>query len=151
MQAMEDASPTKWHLAHTTWFFETFILQRFLDSYRVFDDAFNFCFNSYYEQLGARQPRPKREILTRPSLDRILSYRRHVDAALERLFSLDLAHLSELTDLLELGVNHEQQHQELMLTDILALFAANPLRPCYRFPQARAKIAQPDFGPMDRL
>ncbi len=144
VQAMEDASPTKWHLAHTTWFFETFILQRFLDNYGVFDDAFNFCFNSYYEQLGARQPRPKREILTRPPLDQIISYRRYVDEALDRLFRFDVAPRSELADLLELGVNHEQQHQELMLTDILALFAANPLRPCYRLPRARAKTAQSD-------
>ena len=82
-QGIDDASPTKWHLAHTTWFFETFILNCHLEGYRLFDDAFNYCFNSYYEHLGARQPRPKRGLLTRPSVERIMDYRRYVDRALE--------------------------------------------------------------------
>src|SRR4029078_7899879 len=85
VQAMDDASPTKWHLAHVTWFFETFILTQHLPSYEVFDASFNYCFNSYYESQGARQPRPRRGLLTRPSSERVLAYRAHVDDALTRL------------------------------------------------------------------
>jgi ergothioneine biosynthesis protein EgtB len=132
VQAMEDASPTKWHLAHATWFFETFVLERHLQGYQPFDETFSYCFNSYYESLGARQPRPRRGLLTRPSVERILSYRAHVDRALEQLLGQSLTPDSEVLRLVETGVNHEQQHQELLLTDILALFAANPLRPAYR-------------------
>ena len=87
VQAMEDASPTKWHLAHVTWFFETFILAKYLPAYRPFDDTFNYCFNSYYESQGPRQPRPKRGVLTRPSSERVLAYRAHVDEALAKLFA----------------------------------------------------------------
>lgn len=132
VQAMEDASPTKWHLAHTTWFFETFVLTPFLSGYAAFDDTFNYCFNSYYEGLGAPQARPKRGLLTRPSIDRVLEYRAHVDFALETLFTSEGAARTDWAGLIEIGVNHEQQHQELMLTDILCLFAENPLRPAYR-------------------
>ncbi len=131
VQAMDDASPTKWHLAHTTWFFETFVLAPHLPGYALFDETFNYCFNSYYESLGARQARPKRGLLTRPSLDRILAYREHVDFALARLIAEQMSRPA-CVRLLEVGINHEQQHQELMLTDILALFAANPLSPAYR-------------------
>ncbi|PWB81153.1 MAG: ergothioneine biosynthesis protein EgtB [Methylocystaceae bacterium] len=140
-QAMDDASPTKWHLAHTSWFFETFVLTEFLEGYEPFDDTFGYCFNSYYESLGARQPRPKRGLLTRPSLQRVLAYRRHVDLALERLVFRGVRAGGALARLLELGVHHEQQHQELMLTDILALFAANPLRPSYRPSRSRPREA----------
>ena len=87
-QAMDDASPTKWHLAHTTWFFETFVLAPKLPGYALFDEAFAYCFNSYYEQIGPRQPRPKRGVLTRPSLESVRAYRDHVDAALEAFFAL---------------------------------------------------------------
>jgi ergothioneine biosynthesis protein EgtB len=132
VQAMEDASPTKWHLAHTTWFFETFVLTPYLTDYSLFDEAFNYCFNSYYEHLGARQPRPKRGLLTRPSLDRVLAYRQHVDLALAQLLADQTEAPPALIHTLEVGINHEQQHQELMLTDVLSLFAANPLRPAYR-------------------
>jgi ergothioneine biosynthesis protein EgtB len=132
VQAMDDASPTKWHLAHTTWFFETFVLAGHLDGYELFDETFNYCFNSYYESQGPRQPRPKRGLLTRPSAGRILAYRAHVDDALGKLIWNGLTPGSGLELLIETGINHEQQHQELMLTDILALFAANPLRPAYR-------------------
>jgi len=132
VQAMDDASPTKWHLAHVTWFFETFILKKHLPGYEAFDDAFHYCFNSYYESQGPRQPRPKRGLLTRPSSERVLAYRAHVDAGLARLVSKGISPTSPIARLLEVGINHEQQHQELLLTDILALFAANPLRPAYR-------------------
>jgi ergothioneine biosynthesis protein EgtB len=139
VQAMEDASPTKWHLAHTTWFYEAFVLRGHLPGYRPFSDAFDYCFNSYYEAKGDRHPRPRRGLLTRPSAAEVRDYRAHVDAALGRLFSEVIA--AEPSDpvgaLIELGINHEQQHQELLLTDILSLFAANPLRPAYRQPQSR--------------
>ncbi|HXG77721.1 MAG TPA: ergothioneine biosynthesis protein EgtB [Methyloceanibacter sp.] len=130
VQAMDDASPSKWHLAHTTWFFEAFVLKRFLSSYTLFDERFEYCFNSYYESVGPRHPRPKRGLLTRPTADEVRAYRAYVDEALLRL--LDSAPSSEAEALIELGINHEQQHQELMLTDILALFAAEPLKPAYR-------------------
>ena len=143
VQAMEDASPTKWHLAHVTWFFETFILCKHLPGYRLFDEDFNYCFNSYYESQGPRQPRPRRGVLTRPSSERVLAYRAHVDEALGRLFATGVAPASEIARLIEIGINHEQQHQELLLTDILALFAANPLRPAYRAKRLRAAGPEP--------
>jgi ergothioneine biosynthesis protein EgtB len=126
VQAMADASPAKWHLAHVTWFFETFILRDEVEGYRPFDDRFSYLFNSYYEAEGARHSRAHRGLLTRPTLGEILNYRRHVDAALCDA----LPRLSpEAGDLVALGLNHEQQHQELLLTDILYLFAQNPLQP----------------------
>jgi ergothioneine biosynthesis protein EgtB len=145
VQAMDDASPTKWHLAHTTWFFEAFVLKRFLPGYRVFDERFEYCFNSYYESVGPRHPRPKRGLLTRPSSDEVRAYRVFVDEALGRLFEQDLA--PEAAELVELGINHEQQHQELQLTDILALFAAEPLKPAYR--QASPGIAVGEAAPLE--
>jgi ergothioneine biosynthesis protein EgtB len=132
VQSMPDASPAKWHLAHTTWFFETMVLAPHLPGYRVFDENFNFLFNSYYEAIGGRQPRPKRGMLTRPDLKTIYGYREHVDAAVEKLLASEPAPI--VSELLELGCHHEQQHQELLLTDILNLFAQNPLRPAYRVP-----------------
>lgn len=132
VQAMPDASPTKWHLGHVTWFFERFILERELPGYRVFDPSFNYCFNSYYETQGARQPRALRGLLTRPSIKEVLAYRHHVDAALRELDRRGALDEARVADLVEVGINHEQQHQELLLTDILALFSANPLRPAYR-------------------
>ncbi len=130
VQANEDASPTKWHLAHTTWFFEELVLKPYLRGYKTFDERFSFCFNSYYESLGPRHPRPKRGLLTRPSTDEVRAYRAHVDENLRRLMTEPAP--AEALALVETGINHEQQHQELMLTDILALFAVNPLRPAYR-------------------
>jgi ergothioneine biosynthesis protein EgtB len=127
VQSMPDASPVKWHLAHTTWFFETMVLLPSLPGYRVFDVRFHHLFNSYYETLGSRHPRPRRGLLTRPSLDVVVAYRRHVDEALAR-FLRALA-------LVELGCHHEQQHQELLLTDLLHLFAQNPLQPAYKAPE----------------
>jgi ergothioneine biosynthesis protein EgtB len=133
VQPMDDASPTKWHLAHTTWFFETFVLIPHLPDYRALDERFAFCFNSYYEAAGPRQPRPQRGLMTRPSRDEVASYRAHVDAGLEAIFARGIAAREpRVAELIELGINHEQQHQELILTDILALFAAQPLRPAYR-------------------
>lgn len=139
VQAIEEASPTKWHLAHTSWFFETFVLTRLLPFYEVFDPAFGYCFNSYYTCVGERQPRQERGLLSRPPLERVLAYRRHVDAGLGRLFDQGLAAQGAAAALIELGLQHEQQHQELILTDILALFAANPLRPAYRAAPARGR------------
>ncbi|GFO83649.1 MAG: ergothioneine biosynthesis protein EgtB [Methyloceanibacter sp.] len=130
VQAMDDASPTKWHLAHTTWFFEAFVLSRFLPGYARFDDGFEYCFNSYYESVGPRHPRPFRGLLTRPSCKAVRDYRAYIDDALERLFAQGFG--EDAADLIELGVNHEQQHQELLLTDILSLFASQPLKPAYR-------------------
>jgi len=144
VQAMDDASPTKWHLAHTTWFFEAFLLKRFLPNYRVFDERFEYCFNSYYESVGARQPRAKRGLLTRPSAQEVRDYREFVDAALARLFDQKLK--PEAAELIELGINHEQQHQELLLTDMLALFATEPLKPAYR--EAGAGVAAGDAAPL---
>ncbi len=136
VQSMPDASPAKWHLAHTTWFFECMILVPNLKGYRTFDDTFNFLFNSYYETIGARQPRPRRGMITRPTLDTVLAYRGHVDEAIERL--LGQASDPAVVELVELGCHHEQQHQELLLTDILHLFAQNPLQPAYKDPEPLA-------------
>ena len=144
VQAMDDASPTKWHLAHVTWFFENFVLKPHLEDYRLFDDTFNYCFNSYYESLGPRHPRPKRGLLTRPSAERVLEYRAHVDGGLETLLSRDEGSSADLARLIEIGINHEQQHQELLLTDILALFAGSPLRPAYQAAPSALDVSDAD-------
>jgi ergothioneine biosynthesis protein EgtB len=129
IQPFPDASPAKWHLAHTTWFFETFVLRDHVLGYTPFDERYAFLFNSYYEAEGRRHARPRRGMLSRPALDEIRGYRAHVDEALER----SLPRLSPAAvDLIELGINHEQQHQELLLTDILATLAENPIEPAYR-------------------
>ena len=128
IQPFPDASPAKWHLAHTTWFFETFVLRDHVPGYRAFDVHWAYLFNSYYEAEGPRHARPRRGMLSRPSLDEVRDYRVYVDEALEHaLHSLPPTALQ----LIELGINHEQQHQELFLTDILATFAENPLEPAY--------------------
>ncbi len=128
IQPFPDASPAKWHLAHTTWFFETFILRDQVPGYRPFDERWAYLFNSYYEAEGPRHARPRRGMLSRPSLDEVRAYRAHVDEALDRA-APDLPRAA--LELIELGINHEQQHQELLLTDILATFAENPLEPAY--------------------
>lgn len=126
VQSMPDASPAKWHRAHTTWFFEQFVLVPFLSDYQAFDSDFAYLFNSYYEAVGPRHPRPNRGLLTRPSVRQVTDFRHHVDAAMLRLLAeLPLA----AAPLVELGLQHEQQHQELLLTDILHAFAQNPLAP----------------------
>jgi ergothioneine biosynthesis protein EgtB len=133
VQSMPDASPTKWHLAHTTWFFETFILSRLQPDYRLFNPAYGFLFNSYYEALGSRHPRPERGLLTRPSGREIAAYRSHADAAMGAFMArADGALWAEAEPLIVLGIAHEEQHQELLLTDILSVFARNALRPAYR-------------------
>lgn len=125
-QSMPDTSPAKWHLAHTTWFFETFVLRDHVPGYALFDDRFPYLFNSYYEAEGPRHARPQRGLLTRPSLDAVRAWRAHVDAAVtDALPRLSPAALA----LVDLGIHHEQQHQELLLTDIKHLFAQNPLGP----------------------
>jgi ergothioneine biosynthesis protein EgtB len=144
VQSMPDASPAKWHLAHTTWFFERMILEPNLSGYSASDPQFNFLFNSYYESIGARQPRPRRGMITRPPLETIIAYRDHVDRAMDSLMQDDLA--PAVAELIELGCNHEQQHQELLLTDILHLFAQNPLRPAYKDPGPIA-VGKADSGP----
>ena len=128
IQPHPDASPAKWHLAHTTWFFETFVLRDHVPGYRLHDERWPYLFNSYYEGEGERHARPRRGMLSRPSLDEVRDWRRQVDAALQE----GLPKLPrEALKLVELGIQHEQQHQELFLTDILATFAENPLAPAY--------------------
>jgi dimethylhistidine N-methyltransferase len=129
VQSMPDASPTKWHIAHTSWFFETFLLKEHLPDYAVFDPSFGYLFNSYYEALGPRQPRPQRGMLSRPPIARIREYRRHVDEHMQGLLSGNLT--SHLIALVELGLAHEEQHQELLLMDVLHLFSLSPLKPAY--------------------
>jgi ergothioneine biosynthesis protein EgtB len=126
IQPHADASPAKWHLAHTTWFLESFVLRDHVAGYRAFDPHFAYLFNSYYEAEGARHARDRRGMLARPSLDQVLAWRKAVDHAIER--ALPTLPESAL-DLITLGINHEQQHQELLLTDLLASFAANPMDP----------------------
>jgi ergothioneine biosynthesis protein EgtB len=126
IQSMPDASPAKWHRAHTTWFFEQFVLLPHVPDYQVFDPAFGFLFNSYYEAVGPRHPRPSRGLLTRPSADQVTQYRDHVDTA---LLSAIPSLPRDVLGVIELGLHHEQQHLELLITDMLHAFAANPLFP----------------------
>ncbi len=129
---MPDTSPAKWHLAHTSWFFETFIIERFVTNYRLFHPAYRVLFNSYYNMVGNKHPRPERGLISRPDITDVLDYRNHVDAQIAMLFEKLPTEQNEFTGLVELGVNHEEQHQELILTDIKHLFWKNPLRPAYR-------------------
>lgn len=143
IQSMDDASPAKWHLAHTSWFFETFVLRDHVPGYRVYDERWPFLFNSYYEAEGQRHARPRRGMLSRPTLDEIHRYRAAVDAAI----GAAIPTLSrEALALIELGCQHEQQHQELLLTDILHHFSVNPLEPAVWPGAAKVPVAMP--GPV---
>ena len=132
VQSMPDASPVKWHLAHVSWFFETFLLEAHLAGYRLFDPRYRVLFNSYYNAVGDKHPRPQRGMLTRPSLEEVRGYRAHVDERLSELLAAPAALPQEALDLIALGVNHEEQHQELILTDVKHLLSRNPLAPPYR-------------------
>jgi ergothioneine biosynthesis protein EgtB len=140
VQSMPDASPTKWHLAHTTWFFETFVLSRFVPGYRAVNDRYAYLFNSYYEALGPRQPRPRRGALSRPSLEEVRAYRETIDERMDALLD-EPPHGGEVLDRIELGLHHEQQHQELILTDIHHALWSNPLRPAYAPGARRGRAA----------
>jgi ergothioneine biosynthesis protein EgtB len=145
VQSMPDASPTKWHRAHTSWFFEQFLLVPHARGYRAFDERFSYLFNSYYVAAGPRHARPKRGLITRPDAAEVAAYRAHVDAAIEALVAqAPASEFEEILRILEIGLHHEQQHQELILTDILHAFSENPTAPIYdsnwrSLPPARAK------------
>jgi ergothioneine biosynthesis protein EgtB len=132
IQSMPDVSPPKWHLAHTTWFFETFVLLPHLPGYTVFDPQFGYLFNSYYEAVGARHPRHQRGILSRPTVAEVDRYREHIDRSMSTLLRSSAIEHPDLAALIILGLHHEQQHQELLLTDIKHILALNPLHPVYR-------------------
>jgi ergothioneine biosynthesis protein EgtB len=143
VQPMPDASPVKWHLAHTTWFFETFLLVPHRPGYRVFHPSFSYLFNSYYNAIGPRVARPERGLMTRPSLADVCHYRAAVDAAVEDFLpDVEEAVASQIVPIIELGLNHEQQHQELIVTDIKYTLARNPLRPAYRPDAARPMVSE---------
>ncbi|MEH3104397.1 MAG: ergothioneine biosynthesis protein EgtB [Sphingomonas phyllosphaerae] len=143
VQSMDDASPAKWHLAHTTWFFETFVLRDHVPGYALHDARFPFLFNSYYEAEGRRHARGRRGMITRPTLDEVLAYRRAVDVALLEAFATLPAAALEL---IALGCHHEEQHQELLVTDVLHLFSENPLEPAVWSPERKVPVAMP--GPV---
>jgi ergothioneine biosynthesis protein EgtB len=146
IQSMADVSPTKWHLGHTTWFFETFVLSR-IEDHRPFREGFKVLFNSYYNTVGRQHPRPSRGMLSRPSLDEVYDYRHAVDAAMRRyLEHANDSEIERVSPVIRLGIHHEQQHQELMMTDILHVFFSSPLRPAYR-EEAPPKSADP--GPIE--
>jgi len=152
IQTMPDVSPPKWHLAHTSWFFETFLLIPFLRSYRVFDAKYGYLFNSYYETIGNFHPRKCRGLLSRPTTQAIYQYRAYVDEHIEKLIaSVPDEHWGTCYDRLMLGIHHEQQHQELMYTDIKHIFAINPLRPVYQTLVERSAdhLSRNDWLPYD--
>ncbi|MEE8294448.1 MAG: ergothioneine biosynthesis protein EgtB [Sphingomonadales bacterium] len=144
VQSMPDVSPTKWHLAHTTWFFETFILQNFDPDYKVFDETYNYLFNSYYEAVGERHPRDRRGMITRPPVAEVINYRNYVTNAVAGL--VEREQNPEVMRLLELGCHHEQQHQELLLTDIKHVLYQNPLKPAYSNSPADPPVSAPKIN-----
>jgi ergothioneine biosynthesis protein EgtB len=145
LQSMPDASPTKWHLAHTSWFFETFILERFDPAFKPFDPTFRVLFNSYYNAVGEKHPRAERGLISRPSLDMVLAYRRSVTARINELIPTLQNSNPDFASLMSLGCNHEEQHQELILTDLKHLLSKNPLKPAYqeRWPLTAIQGRQP--------
>ncbi|HET9642156.1 MAG TPA: ergothioneine biosynthesis protein EgtB [Burkholderiaceae bacterium] len=150
LQSMEDASPVKWHLAHTTWFFETFVLERSCPGYQPAEPAYKVLFNSYYVGVGDRHPRPQRGLLSRPSLAQVWQYRQRIDGVMQQLLrsSVDDGSLA----LVELGIHHEQQHQELILTDLKHHFSCNPMQPAYRprtVPEGSNRTEPMRFLPFD--
>src|SRR5271165_4133883 len=148
LQSMPDASPAKWHLAHTTWFFETFVLSEYMDNYRPFQGKFRNLFNSYYNAVGDRPLRALRHVLSRPGLDEVHAYRHYVDEAMVHFLSDDL--MPAALDLVSLGMNHEQQHQELVVTDVKNGLWTNPLRPAYRTkPEAQQTSAADHASPLE--
>ena len=152
VQSMPDASPTKWHLAHTAWFFENLVLKLHAPGYELFNAGYSQLFNSYYEALGPRHPRPERGVLSRPTVAEILEYRHHVDDQIFRLFQT--ASRTKQTDfehIAELGLHHEQQHQELILTDIKHAFSLNPMLPAYMPPVEQAPAIAPPLGWFDHV
>jgi ergothioneine biosynthesis protein EgtB len=145
VQSMPDASPVKWHLAHTTWFFETFVLATHVPGHRPFDPAFKVLFNSYYNGVGAQHPRAQRGLVTRPDLATVRAWRTAVDDQMATLLAMPLP--PGVADLVELGLQHEQQHQELILTDLLHLLSCNPLAPVY-LPLPPALASHPSVAPL---
>ena len=147
VQTMDDVSPPKWNLAHTSWFFETFLLREFLPGYREFHPQYGYLFNSYYEAVGQRHPRPQRGLVSRPTVAEVYEYRAHVDHAMKELvLSADEGDWERIAPLLELGLHHEEQHQELLLTDLKHILATNPLRPAY---QSRDQEPPKDAAPIN--
>ncbi|HZF08201.1 MAG TPA: ergothioneine biosynthesis protein EgtB [Thermoanaerobaculia bacterium] len=144
VQAMPDASPAKWHLAHTSWFFETFVLAETVAGYRPFHPDFRVLFNSYYNTLGAQHPRAERGLVTRPGLAEVRAYREHVDRHLLAVLAGRIE--PALASLIEIGLQHEQQHQELILTDLKYLLSRNPVGPVYREPPRRATAGAPPLA-----
>jgi ergothioneine biosynthesis protein EgtB len=138
LQSMPEASPVKWHLGHTSWFFETFVLEPALPGFAPHREAYRVLFNSYYVAVGARHPRPERGMLSRPSLEEVLAYRTHVDERMQALFARHPEHAARHAETIELGLHHEQQHQELILTDVKHALSRNPLFPAYQAGRARA-------------
>jgi ergothioneine biosynthesis protein EgtB len=150
VQSMADASPTKWHWAHVTWFFEQFLLVQNDPTYRIFDERFPFLFNSYYVAVGPRHARPQRGLITRPNAEDVAGYRAHVNAAVERLIEqVPAVDAERVFGILEIGLHHEQQHQELLLTDILHAFAQNPTDPVYDAGWIPPRVTQGPRGFVD--
>jgi len=143
VQSMADASPVKWHLAHTTWFFETFVLAPHQPGFRPYRESWGPLFNSYYVSVGPRHARPERGLLTRPTVAEVLAYRDQVDEWLQAFLCTPAAEAAGVAQLVELGLQHEQQHQELLLTDLLHAFSRNPLQPAYLAPPPPASTSQP--------
>ena len=144
VQPIAEVSPVKWHLAHTSWFFETFILKPAIPRYQVFDEAFEYLFNSYYNSVGEQFPREQRATLSRPSLNQVWDFRRHVDEAVSRVLESNLS--DEMRERLVLGLHHEQQHQELILTDLKYVLGKNPLRPTYISPPESTNESSVDLN-----
>src|SRR5262249_17048593 len=143
IQSMPEASPVKWHLAHTTWFFETFVLSAHVSDYRPFDPRFKFLFNSYYNAVGPLWARPQRGLLSRPTVEETFRYRAHVDEQMKQIWPL-AARQGHVAATVVLGINHEQQHQELIIIDLKHAWSHNPLHPVYR--EALAPAGNPPRG-----